>query len=90
MHAVYLLQQHHKRQLVLHGVLTQAEHMVTGGTQRGGMTICRADKEGHMLHRLQLPLAHLAFKLAGCPILAALIHGNTQAALAGLQQAGRD
>ena len=52
--------------------------------------IRRADEESHMLDRLELPAAHAGFELAGGPVFAALIHGNAQAAFAGLQQAGRN
>ena len=87
-HAINLLQQHHEGQLMLHGVAPQAEHMVAGCAESGGVTICRADEESHVLDRLELPAAHAGFQLASGPVFAAFIHGDAQAALAGFQQAG--
>ena len=65
MYAVYLLQQHHESQFVLHGVAPQAKHMVTSIPQRLSMAICRPNQEGNMFDRLELPAAHPAFKLSG-------------------------
>ena len=88
--AVDLLEQDDKGEFMLHRVAPQAKHMVAGITQRLGMPICRTDEEGHMLHRLELPATHTAFKLASRPVFATFIHGNAEAAGAGFQQARRN
>ena len=43
-----------------------------------------------MLNGAHLPCFSPLFQFAGGPVLAAFIHGNTQAAFAGFEQAGRD